>query len=181
MEYADSFASDADVPQKVVDKIHKNVLNPDLEKEVEDAFNLFDRDGDGHLTVFECQAAFRALRLNASREAVKAMFAEANKTDNDTLTLYDFKTLVIQVIHKRYNAGEAAKIFALLEDGTGKITAESIRNIVDELGMSLDDKHIQLMIAEAANGKNYVTYELFRKVLKIAWRGGINDDIDDEE
>eukprot|EP00371_Babesia_bovis_P003236 XP_001611883.1 hypothetical protein [Babesia bovis T2Bo] len=166
MEYADSFASDADVPQKVVDKIHKNVLNPDLEKEVEDAFNLFDRDGDGHLTVFECQAAFRALRLNASREAVKAMFAEANKTDNDTLTLYDFKTLVIQVIHKRYNAGEAAKIFALLEDGTG---------------MSLDDKHIQLMIAEAANGKNYVTYELFRKVLKIAWRGGINDDIDDEE
>ncbi|GFE53372.1 caltractin [Babesia ovis] len=180
MEYADSFASDADVPPGDIDKIHRNVVNPDLEKEVEDAFTLFDRDGNRELSLFECQAAFRALRLNASREAVKTMFAEVNKTEHDTLTLSDFKTLVLQVIHKRYNAAEAAKIFSLLEDGTGKITIRSLRATIADLGMSLDDGDIELMVTEAAKGKSYVTYDQFRKVLKKAWRGDIMDDMDDD-
>lgn len=47
------------------------------------------------------------------------MFAELNKDVEDILTISDFKTLVIKVIHRRYNAGEAAKIFELLEDGSG--------------------------------------------------------------
>ncbi|GIX61576.1 centrin, putative [Babesia caballi] len=116
---ADSFASDTEVSPEGVANIHRNVLNPELEKEVEDAFALFDRDSNGTIDFFECQASFRALRLNASRDAVRTMFAELNKDENDTLTLADFKTLVLQVIHRRYTAGEAAKIFALLEDGSG--------------------------------------------------------------
>ncbi|ORM40155.1 uncharacterized protein BXIN_1307 [Babesia sp. Xinjiang] len=175
MDDADSFASDAEVPPEKIERIHKNVLNAELEKEVENAFELFDSDGNGELSLFECQAAFRALRLNASRSTVsqhnslvigimsqvKTMFAELNKGEDDTLTLSDFKTLVLQVIHKRYNAGEAAKIFALLEDGTE---------------MSVDDDEINLMVTEASNGKDYVTYEEFKKVLKLAWRGGPMDD-----
>ncbi|GBE58806.1 centrin [Babesia ovata] len=159
-----------DTPADIAN-IHRNVLNPELEKEVEDAFALFDRDGNGEIDFFECQAAFRALRLNASRDAVTTMFAEIKKGQTDVITLADFKTLVLQVIHKRYTAGEAAKIFALLEDGSGKITMDSLRTVVADLGSSIDDEDLRLMISEASGSKNYVTYDDFKRVLKAAWRG----------
>ncbi|CDR96747.1 hypothetical protein, conserved [Babesia bigemina] len=192
MKNADSFASDTEDSPADIANIHRNVLNPELEKEVEDAFALFDRDGNGQIDFFECQAAFRALRLNASRDAVTTMFAEINKGQHDAITLADFKTLVLKVIHKRYTAGEAAKIFALLEDGSGKITMDSLRAVVADLGRgyplwnltvavgsSIDDEDLGLMISEASGSKDYVTYEDFRKVLKAAWRGDAMDRMED--
>lgn len=181
MADADSFASDVDVFESNIAKIHRNVLNPELEREIEAAFSLFDKDGNGKLDFFECQAAFRALRLNASRETVKAMFAELNKDVEDILTISDFKTLVIKVIHRRYNAGEAAKIFELLEDGSGKITRESLAAVLRQLGGTMDDEDLNIMIKEAANGKDYVKFDDFRKILKLAWRGDTSDELYDEK
>lgn len=167
----DSFASDADLPIGDIKRIQRNVLNPELEREVEEAFELFDRDGNGLLDFFECQASFRALRLNASRDTIRTMFAEINKEEDSYLSMKDFKTLVLQVIHKRYNSSEAAKIFALLEDGTGKITVNSLHNVLKRLGTRMDDEDVQLMITEAAPGKDHVSFEEFKKILKQSWRG----------
>lgn len=42
-----------------------------------------------------------------------------NKTENDALSLNDFKTLVVSQIHTRYTRDEAKKIFNELQDGSG--------------------------------------------------------------
>lgn len=169
MDDADSL-SDADV-QGSIKRIHANVLNSELEKEVEGAFALFDKDKNGLLDLFECQAAFRALRLGARRDTVKAMFAELNKTEEESLTVSDFKTLVLKVIHKRYNSREAAKIFALLADDNGVITVQSLAQAVKRIGSSPGEEDLPLMISEASGGKDHVTFEEFKKILKLSWRG----------
>lgn len=65
--------------EELVEKIRKNVLNRTLELEVEEAFNLFDRDQNNRIDFFECQAAFKAMRLNSNHESVRDYILKSQK------------------------------------------------------------------------------------------------------
>lgn len=45
----------------------------------------------------------------------------------------------------------------------------------------MDDEDLNIMIKEAANGKDYVKFDDFRKILKLAWRGDTSDELYDEK
>lgn len=163
------------------DRLYKNVLNRDLEKEVEEAFSLFDRDGDHIIDFSECQAAFKALRLDPSADNIKALFKELGKDESDVLTLMDFKTLVIARIHTRYTSDEVEKIFNQLQDGKGRITIESLRRAVSKIGSDISNEELNLMISEASSNGDFVTMEDFSKLMKRSWAGDPIDMLSDSE
>ncbi|BAM41876.1 centrin [Theileria orientalis strain Shintoku] len=163
--------SDYEYTPEQLNKLHKNVLNRSLEAEVEEAFSLFDRNGDQKIDFFECQAAFKALRLNISPENVKELYKDIGKDEKDFLTITDFKTLVISRIHTRYNNTEIQKIFNQLQDGTGKITLESLRSSINKIGVEISDEELTLMVSEASTNKTYILYDDFAKLLKRSWTG----------
>ncbi|UKJ89868.1 centrin [Theileria orientalis] len=163
--------SDEEFTPEQLNKLHKNILNRSLEAEVEEAFSLFDRNGDQKIDFFECQAAFKALRLNISPENAKELYKDLGKDENDFLTITDFKTLVISRIHTRYNNTEIQKIFNQLQDGTGKITLESLRSSINKIGVEISDEELNLMVSEASSNKTYIPYDDFAKLLKRSWTG----------
>ncbi|UKK02858.1 centrin [Theileria orientalis] len=163
--------SDEEYTPEQLNKLHKNVLNRSLEAEVEEAFSLFDRNGDQKIDFFECQAAFKALRLNISPENVKELYKDLGKDEKDFLTITDFKTLVISRIHTRYNNTEIQKIFNQLQDGTGKITLESLRSSINKIGVDISDEELSLMVSEASSNKTYIPFDDFAKLLKRSWTG----------
>lgn len=65
--------SDQEFSPGDVNKLRKNIMNRALEAEVEEAFSLFDKNNDNKIDFFECQAAFKALRLNPSSENVSSL------------------------------------------------------------------------------------------------------------
>uniref|UniRef100_A0A3B0MYD4 Centrosome protein (Centrin), putative n=1 Tax=Theileria annulata TaxID=5874 RepID=A0A3B0MYD4_THEAN len=173
--------SDQEFSTEDVNKLRKNIMNRALEAEVEEAFSLFDRNNDNKIDFFECQAAFKALRLNPSPENIKELFKEVGKDENDTLTPTDFKTLIVSRIHTRYNSQEIEKIFNQLQDGTGKITLESLKSAVNQIGADISDNELSLMISEASSKGTYIPLEDFANLLKRSWTGDPFDLIFDSE
>eukprot|EP00375_Theileria_parva_P001642 XP_764315.1 hypothetical protein [Theileria parva strain Muguga] len=158
--------SDQEFSPGDVNKLRKNIMNRALEAEVEEAFSLFDKNNDNKIDFFECQAAFKALRLNPSSENIKELFKEVGKDENDTLTPTDFKTLIVSRIHTRYNSKEIEKIFNQLQDGTGA---------------DISENELSLMISEASSNGTYIPYEDFANLLKRSWTGDPFDLIFDSE
>ncbi|AFZ81250.1 centrin, putative [Theileria equi strain WA] len=160
-----SDSAESDVEDKR-GRLYKNVLNRDLEKEVEEAFSLFDKDGDHVIDFFECQAAFKALRLDPSSENIKELFKELGKDESDVLTLMDFKTLVIARIHTRYTSSEVEKIFNQIQDGKGS---------------NISNEELNLMISEASSNGDFITIEDFSRLMKRSWTGDPIDMLSDSE
>lgn len=175
-----SDSAESDVEDKR-GRLYKNVLNRDLEKEVEEAFSLFDKDGDHVIDFFECQAAFKALRLDPSSENIKELFKELGKDESDVLTLMDFKTLVIARIHTRYTSSEVEKIFNQIQDGKGKITLDSLRRAVNKIGSNISNEELNLMISEASSNGDFITIEDFSRLMKRSWTGDPIDMLSDSE
>lgn len=135
--------------------------------EFREAFNLYDKDGDGTITILELGSIMRSLGQTPSDAELQDLI---NKIDNDKNGIIDFSEFVMMMSKKASHVNseseliEAFKVFD--KDGNGFITSQELRHVMTNLGEKITQEEADGMIKEAdLDGDGRIDYEEFVKMM----------------
>jgi Ca2+-binding EF-hand superfamily protein len=151
-------------------------LTEKQKKDIKEAFDLFDADGSGVIDIKELKVALRALGFEPKKDEIKRLISEINseQKDKENTNSIDY-TEFLQIMTAKMNEKEseeeiqrAFQLFAFEDKKT--ISFDNLKKIAMELGETMTDDELKLMISEANGGdKTYtVTEEQFAQVLTRA-------------
>lgn len=151
-------------------------LTEKQKKDIKEAFDLFDADGSGVIDIKELKVALRALGFEPKKDEIKRLISEINseQKDKENTNSIDY-TEFLQIMTAKMNEKEseeeiqrAFQLFAFEDKKT--ISFDNLKKIAIELGETMTDDELKLMISEANGGdKTYtVTEEQFAQVLTRA-------------
>lgn len=145
-----------------------DLLSVDQITELRGTFAMFDRDGDGNITLAELTEALRALGQNVAREDVRQMVEEADLDANGVVDFPEFLALVANRLNDAEETEndlvESFKFYDL--NNTGYISATNLMYAMAKLGCRLTPEEADEMIREAdldMDGK--LSYRDFRRVM----------------
>jgi calmodulin len=132
-----------------------NGLTPEQIAEFREAFNIFDKDGDGRVTVKELGIVMRSLGQNPSAAELDAMVAEVDTEGAKTVEFTEFLDMMAKQLEEKGIEEEVKDAFAAFDkDKDGKITAAELIHIMKNIGEPLPQEDIDEMIAEADINKD---------------------------
>ncbi|KAH9598276.1 EF-hand domain [Trypanosoma melophagium] len=140
--------------------------------ELKGAFALFDKDGDGTITVDDLDGVFASIGQKVSREKLQDMMAEADLDANGVIDFRDFLDLVAKKLNDPAEKElELRRAFAIYDLGnTGYIKPTDLRFVMGRLGCPLTPEQAFEMINEAdIDGDGRLSFEEFRRVMVDSW------------
>lgn len=135
--------------------------------EFKEAFQIFDKDGDGLITTKELGTVMRSLGQNLSEEELKTMIEEVDTDKSGTIDFQEFLGLMAWKMKETDIEEELIEAFKVFDrDGNGLISAHELRFVMSTSGEQLTEEDIEEMIREAdENGDGYIDYEEFVKMM----------------
>jgi calmodulin len=116
----------------------------------QEAFKLFDRDGNGEITRKELGLVMRSVGDNPSEAQLLELITEVDTDGSGTIDFSEFLQIVAR--RKRSDDGEAElrEAFRIFdEDNNGFISADELRRVLTSFGERLEDEEVEQMLREA--------------------------------
>ena len=136
--------------------------------EYKEAFQIFDKHGEGAISTKELGTIMRSLGLNPSDEDLKEIIDSFDNEKNNNLI--DFNSfLVIRAkrkndIDKEEDLIDAFRVFD--KENNGKISARELRYVMMSSGEDLNENDIEEMIREASTeNDDFIDYYKFVKLM----------------
>lgn len=144
-------------------------LSEETIREFKEAFALFDKDGDGTITSSELGAVMRSLGQQPTEAALKQMISEVDADGSGTIDFAEFLTLMSRKMKSADSQAEILEAFKVFDkDGSGKISADELRQVMNNLGEKLSDEEVSEMIREAdTNGDGEIDVKEFVKMMRL--------------
>ena len=99
--------------------------------EFREAFQAFDKDGNGSITTKELGTVMRSLGQNLSEAEIKEIIDEVDEHKNGTIDFQEFLSLMARKMKLLDKEDELIEAFKKLDlDGTGKISKYQLRYII---------------------------------------------------
>lgn len=149
-------------------KFEETLLTEQQKRDIKEAFNLFDYEGQGKLKTKELKVAMRALGFEPKREEVRKILTEMNRESSEFLSYNDFVSIMSQKYTEKDVMDEIRKAFQLFDDdNTGFITIKNLKKVAEKLGEKFKDEDLQEMIEEAdKDGDGAISLEEFAFVMQ---------------
>ncbi|KAL4637507.1 hypothetical protein ACB092_03G081700 [Castanea dentata] len=147
-----------------------DVLTEEQIAEFQEVFCLFDKDGDGCITIEELAIAIRSLDQNPTEEELKSMINEVDVDGNGTIEFGEFLNLMARKMKENEAEEELKEAFKVFDkDQDGYISPNELRHVMMNLGERLTDEEVEQMIKEAdLDGDGLVNYEEFVRMMLAA-------------
>ncbi|KAH0789178.1 Calmodulin [Histomonas meleagridis] len=130
-------------------------LTPEQIAEFREAFNIFDKDGDGRITAKELGTVMRSLGQNPSEAEIQDMVNEVDIDGNGTIEFDEFLYMMSRQLREGDTEEEIIDAFRVFDkDGDGKISVAELTHIMKNLGEPLTQEEIDEMIAQADTNKD---------------------------
>eukprot|EP01114_Cavostelium_apophysatum_P005133 TRINITY_DN15804_c0_g1_i1.p1 TRINITY_DN15804_c0_g1~~TRINITY_DN15804_c0_g1_i1.p1 ORF type:complete len:151 (-),score=46.87 TRINITY_DN15804_c0_g1_i1:95-547(-) len=138
--------------------------------EIKEAFQLFDKDADGKITIDELGTVMRALGQNPTQSQVKELAKEVV----GGASLVDFNNF-LSILQRRVNSNEgdeqhireAFKVFD--KNGTGLIEIADLKHVLTTIGEKLSPQEVDGVMKEAdTDGDGKINLQDFLRVMKSA-------------
>ncbi|MCE0481384.1 calmodulin-like 3 [Datura stramonium] len=149
------------------DKIVNNEENQLVQ--FKEAITLFDKDGDGCITIEELATVIRSLDQNPTEEELCHMISEVDADhDNGAMEFTEFLNLISKKMKETDQEEELKEAFKVFDkDQNGYISANDLRHVMINLGEKLTDEEAEQMIKEAdLDGDGQVNFDEFVKMMK---------------
>jgi len=163
-----SKAAPAPAPAPVaVAKKQEDQLNAEQMAEMKEAFNLFDKDGDGKITTKELSVVMRSLGQKPTEAELKDMIREVDIDNSGTIEFGEFITMMSKKLASSDAETELKEAFKTFDrDGDGLITKQELLTIMTKLGESLTNEDVEDMIREAdLDGDGKINFFEFKKMM----------------
>ncbi|RRT68587.1 hypothetical protein BHE74_00003021 [Ensete ventricosum] len=144
-----------------------DLLTQEQITEFKEAFCLFDKDGDGCITLEELATVIKSLDQNPSEEELQEMIRNVDLDGNGTIDFGEFLNLMARKMKETDEEEELKEAFKVFDnDQNGYISASELRNVMMNLGEKLTDEEVDEMIREAdLDGDGQVNYEEFAQMM----------------
>uniref|UniRef100_A0A6V7QSY4 EF-hand domain-containing protein n=1 Tax=Ananas comosus var. bracteatus TaxID=296719 RepID=A0A6V7QSY4_ANACO len=126
--------------------------------EFQEAFLLFDKDGNGCITLEELATVIRSLGQNPTEEELHGMIREVDVNGNGSIEFGEFLYLMAKKMKETNDEEELKEAFKVFDkDQNGFISASE----------KLTDEEVEQMIKEAdMDGDGQVNFEEFVKMMR---------------
>jgi calmodulin len=130
-----------------------------------EAFSLFDKDADGHITSKELGTVMRALGHCPTEAELKDIIREIDSSGNGLIDFPEFLSLMAKKSKDFITEEEVIEAFRVFDkENTGYMSSVELRHILTHLGEKLTDEEANEMISEAdPNGTGQINYVEFVK------------------
>ncbi|WP_084497341.1 EF-hand domain-containing protein [Nocardia amamiensis] len=134
-----------------------------------DTFGLWDRDGDGLVSVADITTGIRALGLDVDVEAVERMVAAADTNGDFLVSRAEFDAALVGGRIEVTDADAAFKVFDI--NGDGLISVEELESLIRHVGAGRIDEPADALLAAAdRDGDGYLSLPEFRMLLDFLSR-----------
>ena len=157
-------------PSNLMDQLSEKQI-----KEFQDAFALFDKDGEGTISAKEMAKVKRALGLHSSRFYTEAELQDLiNDYDMDgdgQIGFEEFLIMMEQKMKEKNSEEDIRDTFQVFDkDGNGLISAPELWQVMTILGKNFTNKEIDEMILEVdIDGDGQVNFEEFVAMMTSKW------------
>ncbi|XP_006819033.1 neo-calmodulin-like [Saccoglossus kowalevskii] len=138
--------------------------------DLKEAFALFDKDGDGSITVKELGIVMRSLGQYPTEAELQDIVNEVDADGDGTIDFDEFIDMMTKRMKRLKDVDpikELQETFRVFDkDNDGFISNEEIRHIMKSLGVILTEEEGEEMIKEAdADGDGLVSFQDFVKMM----------------
>ncbi|KAL4326102.1 hypothetical protein GQ457_11G015420 [Hibiscus cannabinus] len=147
------------------------IMSEKLIAEFQEAFCLFDKDGDGCITMEELAIAVKSLDQNPTEEELQNMIDEVDTDGNGAIEFGEFLNLMARKMKETEAEDDLREAFRVFDkDGDGYISPHELRLVMNNIGEKVTDEELEQMIREAdLDGDGQVNYdEFFRMMMATA-------------
>ncbi|KIO32668.1 hypothetical protein M407DRAFT_100809 [Tulasnella calospora MUT 4182] len=145
-----------------------NQLSEEQIFELKEAFSLFDKDGDGIITIHELGNAMRSIGHNPTDSELQDMIEHADADGTGTIDLPEFLTMMAGKMEGNDLEEQTKAAFKVLDkNGDGHITVQELYQVLVILGEKRSYKEVVDMFQEAdTNADGLINYEEFAKMME---------------
>ncbi|XP_023236518.1 calmodulin-like isoform X3 [Centruroides sculpturatus] len=144
-----------------------NELTEEQIAEFREAFSLFDKDGDGHITTEELGTVMRSLGQTPTQAELHDMIKEVDTDGSGSIEFAEFLNLMAKKMKEADDENEIIEAFRVFDkDGDGYIHIEELRDAMMNLGEKLTAEETEEMIREAdINNDGLINYAEFVRMM----------------
>merc|ERR1712226_1175848 len=135
--------------------------------EIKDAFDLFDKDRSGEITVGEMLDAMRSLGYDTEHGEAAEHVKNLDKDGSGALEFNEFYELLTARFSENTSKEELQRVFALFDtDKSGEISLSNMRAIADQVGDNVSDDELgDIVLKNDMNNDGKLDFEDFYAVL----------------
>merc|ERR1712032_78751 len=147
--------------------ITRQSLTPEQLEEFREAFNLFDKNGDGRITSQELGTVMQSLGQHPTDAELRDMINEIDVDGNGTVDFDEFIVMMAKKFTEPETEDDIREAFKVFDkDDNGFISHSELRQVMLNLGEKLDDAEIKEMIREAdLDDDGQVNYQEFVRMM----------------
>lgn len=133
-------------------------LNEEQLEELKTAFNSYDINSDGFISMRELGHLFRLLGENPTEAEILTMIQELDKNHDWLVSFDEFALLMATKMKNEDSEQEVRDAFRVFDvNGNGRIAAEELCNVAKNLGEKLSEEEAIEMITSAKNDEGDAT------------------------
>merc|ERR1711862_522711 len=142
-------------------------LSVDEVEEIKEAFDLFDNDGSGAISVNELTSAMKSLGFDVKHAVVYNMVSDLDADGSGEIEFGEFLDVMTAKISDKNTKEEIDRIFKLFDkDRNGTLEADDLSRVCKELGEDMSEEDVREVIQRAdIDGDGVVGLQDFYNVL----------------
>merc|ERR1712151_1057453 len=142
-------------------------LSEDEVEEIKEAFDLFDSDGSGAISVNELTSAMKSLGFDVKHAVVYNMVSGLDADGSGEIEFGEFLDVMTAKITDKNTMEEIDRVFKLFDkDRNGTLEADDLSGVCKELGEEMSEEDVREVIQRAdLDGDGVVGLQDFYNVL----------------
>ena len=148
--------------------MYEEEISPELKKQYQDAFEIFDKDKDGTISAKELANVMETLiGQKPSMDEINSMIKEVDLNSDGKIELEEFITLMMKNNPDSQQEEEVINAFGVFDkEGNGLIQTDELKHIMMTIGDKMTEVEADEMIHEAdIDDDGVINYEEFVRMM----------------
>lgn len=136
-------------------------------QEIKEAFNVFDKDNDGFITIKELGTVMRSLGHNPTECELQDMIKLYDKDESGTIDFPEFLDLMTTKMKETELEEQLIQTFKVFDrDGNGLLSGQELKYVMAVVGEVLTEQEVDELIKQAdIDGDGFINYQEFVKMM----------------